>query len=467
MKAGSFSTTKRPPEPPWRKPTDQLHVIEQILRKDPDIQAFSRRTGAELGLFATAQNSGDFAVLLKPRSQRDASVYDVMDRVREEAGRQAPVVRVEFVQILQDVINDLAGAPSPVEVKLFSPDRAPREQAAKQVASAIQDTPGLVDLFNGVRGDLPQIRVEPDPTRVARLGLSVEQVGDQARASLFGDEAGSVQEPDRLVPVRARLPDSVRFDRNVLARIPISGPGGWALLGDLGTVRDTTEPAELLRENLRDMVDVTGGVEGSDLGSVMRHIRAAVDKVSLPPGVTLEYGGQDASKRAAFHQLLMVFALAVGAVMLVLVIQFGNFRGPILIMLAAILGLTGAFIGLAITGVPFNVSSFMGLILLVGLVVKNGIILLDAAARREAEGMDRREALVEAGRVRLRPILMTTLCTIAGLLPLAFGLGAGSELQKPLAIAVIGGLSLSTIVTLVLLPVGVEMVGGERTVGGD
>jgi multidrug efflux pump subunit AcrB len=185
----------------------------------------------------------------------------------------------------------------------------------------------------------------------------------------------------------------------------------------------------------------------------MRDIRAVIARVQLPAGVSLKLGGQYASQQQAFRELLGVLALATGAVLLVLVAQFDGFRGPLAIVLAAPLGLTGTLGLLAVTGVAFNVSSFMGVILLVGLVVKNGILLLDAARHARSAGLDEREALVEAGRHRLRPILMTTLCTLAGLAPLALGLGAGAELQRPLALAVIGGLAISTCVTLLLLPI--------------
>jgi multidrug efflux pump subunit AcrB len=199
--------------------------------------------------------------------------------------------------------------------------------------------------------------------------------------------------------------------------------------------------------------------ETSTLGAVMQDVRRRLAGMPLPPGVVLEYGGQYARQRAAFAQLLLVFGLGAGAVLLVMVAQFGGFRGPVAILLAAPLGLTGALIALYVTRVPFNVSSFMGLILLIGLIVKNGIILLDAAQRFRAAGLPPRESLLRAGRLRLRPILMTTLCTLAGLFPLALGLGAGAELQRPLAVAVLGGLTLSTLVTLLLLPVGLEAVG--------
>jgi multidrug efflux pump subunit AcrB len=182
----------------------------------------------------------------------------------------------------------------------------------------------------------------------------------------------------------------------------------------------------------------------------------------LPAGVTLELGGQYATQQAAFRELLGILALGTGAVLLVLVVQFDGFAGPLAIVLAAPLGLAGALALLTVTGVAFNVSSFMGVILLVGLVVKNGILLLDAARHAHAAGASAHEALVEAGRHRLRPILMTTLCTLAGLTPLALGLGAGAELQRPLALAVIGGLTVSTCVTLLLLPILLDWLHALR-----
>jgi CzcA family heavy metal efflux pump len=442
--------------------TDQLmHRVENILREDPAVQSFTRRTGSELGFFATAPNTGDMSVLLKPRGERNASVYQVMNRVRERIEVELPMVRVDLIQILQDLIGDLAGNPSPVELKLFHPDLATAERASMAVAKAVEDIPGLVDLFNGVTGYLPELKVELDPIRVARLGLTPEAAAVQARAALFGASAGSVREPDRLVPIRVRVEDSLRLNPAVVERLPIVGPNGWAPLGGLGRVHDTTDAAELIRENLRPYTAVTAEVDPttSSLGQVTRQIQARLRALPLPPGVVLELGGQGASQKQAFRQLLMVLALAAGTVLLVMVTQFGNFRGPLVILLAAILGLTGALIALAVTGVPFNVSSFMGLILLIGLIVKNGIILLDAAHHFRAQGLSERDALLQAGRLRLRPILMTTLCTLAGLFPLALGLGSGAELQRPLAIAVLGGLTLSTFVTLLLLPVGLELTG--------
>jgi len=245
----------------------------------------------------------------------------------------------------------------------------------------------------------------------------------------------------------------------MLARVPIVSPTAWLPLGDLGAVREAGGASLLLRENLRPYVAVTGRTSGRSLGSVMRDVRAALAQVVLPAGVTLEIGGQYATQQASFRELLGVLGLAIGAVLLVLVTQFGSLRGPLALVAAVPLGLTGALLMLAITGVPFNVSSFMGVILLVGLIVKNGILLLDAAHHGSDGGASSVEALVHAGRVRLRPILMTTLCTLVGLIPLALGLGAGAELQRPLALGVIGGLVVSTLVTLLLVPVFLHSLG--------
>jgi multidrug efflux pump subunit AcrB len=432
----------------------QVSRIEAILRADSAILAFTRRTGSELGFFATAPHRGDMTVLLKPRSQRSVSVFEVINRIRDRISAEVPAARTEYPLILQDLLGDLAGSPEPVEIKVFATDVRIAERSAAAISDRIDSIPGLEDLFNGTAGDIPSLRVGLDPVRVARLGLTTADAAQQARASMFGEDAGAAREPDRLVPIRVRLPDSVRLGREVTARLPIVGPSGWMPLGALGTVTESSDPSELNRENLRPMVAVTGSVdvEQSTLGEVMREVRARVRQVPLPAGVSYEFGGQYASQQESFRQLLLVLGFAAGLVLLVMVFQFGSFRGPLLILFAASLGLSGAVVALWLTGVPFNVSSFMGLILLVGLVVKNGIIMLDAALRLRRSGRTPMAALSEAGALRLRPILMTTLCTLAGLFPLALGLGAGAELQQPLAIAVIGGLTLSTAVTLFFLP---------------
>jgi multidrug efflux pump subunit AcrB len=283
--------------------------------------------------------------------------------------------------------------------------------------------------------------------------LTVEQVSNQMAGNWLGDVATELRLADRTIPVRVRLPDAVRFDPARLGSTLIRTADGKPLpVSEIATMTRANGQSELRRENLRPMAVVSGRLEGRDLGSAVADIQANLDKLALPIGYTYEIGGQYQAQSQAFRELLMVFALAVSLVFIVLVVQFRSWLPAILILVAAPLSLGGALLLLWLTGTDLNISSAMGLILLVGLVVKNGIMLLDFSEKQRAAGEDFRAAIGHAGRVRLRPILMTTFCTLFGLLPLALGLGAGSELQRPLALAVIGGLTLSTPVTLLAVP---------------
>jgi multidrug efflux pump subunit AcrB len=269
----------------------------------------------------------------------------------------------------------------------------------------------------------------------------------------LGEVATDLRLPDRTIPVRVRLPDAYRFDLHTLGSTLIRGSDGQLVpVSAVATMERVNGQGELLRENLRPMSVVSGRLEGRDLGSAVAEIRTHLDQLPLPVGYTYEIGGQYQAQGQAFRELLMVFALAVVLVFIILVVQFRAWVPATLVLLAAPLSVGGALVLLILTGTDLNISSAMGLILLVGLVVKNGIMLLDFSEKLHAEGEPFETAIAHAGRIRLRPILMTTFCTLFGLLPLALGLGAGAELQKPLALAVIGGLALSTPVTLLAIP---------------
>jgi CzcA family heavy metal efflux pump len=429
-----------------------LRRMERVLQATPDVFAFTRRTGSELGIFATQQNSGDILVRLKPRNQRRPA-DDVIDDLREKLGEVAPGVEVEFIQLLQDMIGDLEGAPTPIEVKVFGDDLDTLAGISEKVEQMLEGTSGVVDVVGLQRGT-PEATWDIDPLAAGRLGLSVAQVSEQLSDAWLGDVQTELRLVDRAIPVRVRYPDSYRFDPASMAATPIRGAEGRTV--PLGSIAHaTTAPGEMIlqRENLRQMALVTGRLEDRDLGSAVAEIEGKLRAMKLPVGYTTEVGGQYASQRQSFRELLTVFAIAAALVFVILVVQFRRFVPALLILAAAPLSLGGAFALLRVTNTDLNVASAMGLILLVGLVVKNGIVLIDYAHHLHAEGLPFFDALETAGRVRLRPIMMTTLCTLFGLLPLALGFGAGAELQRPLALAVIGGLSVSTFVTLYLVPV--------------
>ncbi|AHG89501.1 acriflavin resistance protein [Gemmatirosa kalamazoonensis] len=448
----------------------QLHVVERILATTPEVAGTSRRTGAELGLFATEQNTGDIAVRLRSPSQRDRSVFEVIDEVRTRVQAAVPRMRVEFVQILSDVINDLAGAASPVEIKLFGSDLAALEAYGHALGEKLEKVEGLEDVYNGVSEPSAEMQMTIDAAEANRVGLTPDQVSAQVAGALLGAEGGDVRLSDRAIGIRVRAPDSVRFDPAQLGAIPIVSPESRATtpLGALASFHPTETRAELLRENQQQMIDVTADISGRALGPIMDDVKAVVAATPPPRGVRVELAGQYASQQAAFRALLLVLAIAALSVIAVMVVQFESFVEPLVVLLAAPLSFVGAMLVLLVTHTPLNVSSFMGLILLVGLIVKNGIILLDFTRHRmRTGGLALEPAIREAARIRLRPILMTTLCTLFGLLPLALGLGAGSELQRPLALAVIGGLALSTPITLFVVPtLLVAIRGREYTLQG-
>jgi multidrug efflux pump subunit AcrB len=372
---------------------------------------------------------------------------------------------VEFVQLLQDMLGDLEGNPEPIEVKIFGDDLPTLARLGDVVAEKLKhDIDGVVDVVAPQSGN-PEMNVHVDPTRAAKAGFTVDQVSSQLATGMLGRVSTEFRRGDRLVDVRVRFPDKYRFDLNWVREFPLTNAAGTIVpLSATASVSTSEGEDELHREDLKQMVPITARLEGRGMSSAVADIREMMKSVALPLGYSWQLGGLYESQQASFRSLLMVAAVALLLVFGLLVAQFRRFSSAIVILSAAPLSLVGAFGLLLITGTPLNVSSFMGLILLVGLIVKNGIILVDYADIISKDEPDRLEALARAGAIRLRPILMTTLCTLFGLLPLALGLGAGAEMQKPLAIAVIGGLSVSTVITLIFVPALLALV--ERGSGG-
>lgn len=425
--------------------------IDDILRADEDVATFTRRLGAELGPpRATETSRGDIMVRLKPHHR---PIEEIMEDQRRIVAARLPGVRIELIQLLGDMLGDLEGNPEPIELKLFGSDEAELRHQAAGVTARIKDLPGLVDLFDGQVACSPERVVRIDPVKAGRAGLSTQAISDQMSAALLGAESTPLPEQDRLVPVRVRWPDTARFDEHALERVRIkTAAGGFIPLVELARVEDSCSPSEINRENLRLMVPVTARLEGRDLGSAVADVQKQLASLTLPPGYSIEIGGQRLSQEESFRSLGLAICAALALVLVVLVFQFGSFGAAAAILAALPLALAGGLLALVATRTPLNVSSLLGGILLVGLVVKNGILLLHRARQREAAGEPVADALVDAARLRLRPILMTTLCTLFALVPLALGLGAGAEMHRPLAVAVLGGLSLSTVGTLFVVP---------------
>ena len=442
----------------------EVHIAEKILAQTPEISGTSRRTGAELGLFATQQNVGDLVARLVPQANRSRSIFEVMDDVRGKIATAVPRLHIEFVQILSDVINDLAGAARPVEIKLFGDNLDQLETYARSLSDPLSKVAGVQDLFDGVSEPSAEMLLHVGSAESARAGLTPAGVGDIVQGALMGVPAGEVRASDRAIGVRVRAPDAVRFDANKLGDLPLVTATSHSAvpLSAVATLTPTETRAELDRENQQQMIAITTDVSGRALSGVMTDVKSVLAAHPAPAGIRVELGGQYAGQQQAFHALLLVLLLAALSVTAVMVVQFQSFVEPLVVLLVAPISFVGAVVLLLITGTQLNVSSFMGLILLVGLIVKNGIILLDFTRYRMVhDNVPLEIGLRDAARTRLRPILMTTLCTLFGLLPLALGLGAGSELQRPLALAVIGGLALSTPITLYMVPSLLVLIRGR------
>ena len=427
--------------------------IEQILRETPEVETFSRRTGAQLNPTAvTLLNRGDFVVRLRPLPRRHAD--EIIASVRARVEREVPAVRAEFIQFLQDMLNDLSGTPRPVEVKIFGPEYAVLDRLAADVTKRVSRVSGAVDVYGGVERPSSQLLVDIDRGASARLGLLPDDVAREVSDALLGVNAGSMRWLDRLIQIRVRFPDVIRFAPALLANQPIpTSMGGTVPLGAVARLRADEAPTVLLHEGLQPVVIVTADHQDRDLGSVVRDIRSSLDDLELPAGYHIELGGQYAGQEEASRNLMVVALAGLLLVLVVLVAQFGALRPALAVLLTAPLALVGALGALWITDTPLNLSSLMGCVLLVGLVVKNGIILLELAEQHAHENQSSyADALRHAAERRIRPIAMTTLATLFGLAPLALAIGAGAELQQPLAIAVIGGLSLSAALSLLVLP---------------
>jgi multidrug efflux pump subunit AcrB len=429
--------------------------VEKILAKTPEVESTSRRTGLQLGLAAvTEANTGDFSVRLKDKRKR--TIDQVISAVRDKVNDEYPQLDVEFIQTLQDQIGDLSNSPEPIEIKLFSPDPDLLKTWATKVGDRIKKIETVKDVKNGIENTVSgsAIVMKVDQTVAARAGFTPQEIELDASAILQGEPAPPpVVVNGRTYTIRVRFPESARSSlEQIKNTLVTSSTGKTASLGSLADFQDEAGQTEIRRENLQRMVAVTGRFEGVSLGKGMETVQKAVADMHLPASIRVLYGGTYEEQQKSFKDLVVVLALAVVLVFTVLLFEFRSFAAPTAILASALLSTSGVFLALLVTRTTFNISSFMGLIMVIGIVAKNGILLLDADQRYRAEGASALDAMIKAGERRLRPILMTALATMAGMIPLSLALGAGSQMLQPLAIAVIGGIVASMVLSLIVTP---------------
>jgi len=435
------------------KETDRiLKHVEEMLKDSPEVESYSRRTGLQLGLSITEPNTGDFLVKLKPSRTRRTEA--VIDDLRGQIESSEPSLEVEFVGILSDLVGDLTSSPEPIDIKIFSDDKTALHAKAEEIEGVIKDIDGVVDTNPGIVVSGPAITFKVDPQLAAKFGVNASDIASAVETAMTGSVVSSILQQGRQIAVRVTFPDEAHGSLDALKSLQLrSSTGAPFRLDQVASVQVDKGQTEISRDGLRQTVSVTARITGTDLGSAIASIRSRIaSDVKLPAGMTIEYGGLYAEQQASFRQLAIALALAVVLVFLVLLIEFRSFAHPIAIVTGAVLALAGTLLALYITGSTLNVVSLMGMIMVVGIVAKNGILMLDAVEENLKHTDTLAEALIMSGRRRFRPVLMTSLAAILGMLPLALAIGAGSEMLQPLAIAVIGGVAFALVLSLLVTP---------------
>jgi multidrug efflux pump subunit AcrB len=456
-----------------------LLEVEKILRQTPEIESYSRRTGAALGFHIVEPNTGDF--LVKLRSSRKKKTEEVISELRKKLKESQPHIEWEFPGILSDLLNDLTGSPEPIEIKIFSTDLEFLKKKAPEIKEAIEEkagpsgtrlgVKGVVDAKSGLIVAGPLLRVRVRPADAQRFGMNADDVAQALDTAMIGQTASSILQADRIVEIRVRAEPSSVDRMATLGNLPLRSPNGlWVLLSQIADITEDPGQLELRREDLRQNVAVTARLEGRDLGSAIEEIRQKLSRdPSLPPGM-IEYGGLYHEQQESFRNLLVVLILAILLVFAALLVEFNSLAASVSIVFGAVLSLFGTVLALLVTGTSLNIISILGAIIGIGIVHKNGILMLDWVEHLEKEGVKLEDALLGSGRRRLRPVLMTSMAAALGMLPLAYGIGSGADMLRPLAIAVIGALCISVLLSLVATPAlylllrrsAAMLAGGEK-----
>ncbi|PSK90426.1 efflux RND transporter permease subunit [Taibaiella chishuiensis] len=440
-----------PPGTSLRETDRILREVEKIIQKTPEVATYSRRTGTQMGFFITEPNTGDYLIQLK--KTRNKTTSEVSDEIRKQIEATQPALRVDFGQVIGDMLGDLMTSVQPIEIKVFGNDQQKLQAYAKQVAALVAGVSGTADVFDGIVIAGPSVSFTPDAGKLSQFGLTPAGLQQQLQLALEGNVVSNVLEQEQLSPVRMVYPGNRTAELKDLSNLQIFLPGGKLIpVSELAAITVKAGDAEIQRENLQSMGVITARLEGRDLGTTIKDIQQQISrKINLPAGYHIEYGGDYANQQQSFRELLMILVTSSLLVFGVILFLFREFKVALLILLVAVLGISGSYLALFLTGTPLNVGSYTGLIMIVGIVGENAIFTFlqfkEALVHNTLE-----EALVYSISTRLRPKLMTALGAIIALLPLALGIGAGAQLHQPLAIAVIGGFVVALPLLLVVLP---------------
>ena len=436
-----------------------LKVVDGILLKTPEVESFSRRAGTQMGFFITEPNRGDYLIQLKKK--RSKTTTEVSDEIRKKIEAALPSLRVDFGQVITDMLGDLMSSVQPVEIKIFGDDQSKLKEIADSVAAVVSNVQGTADVFNGVVIAGPEIHTVPKIEELAKYNLTPSDFQFQMRTKIEGTIVGGVLEKNQLVNIKMFEKGYDKTDRDLNKSFLFLKDGRIKPINEFANIEIKKGVAEIERENLKPMVAVTARLNNRDLGSTLKEIQSKISKrIILPTGYQIIYGGAYAEQQHAFAELLMILLSAVLLVFTVILFLFRNIKISLAIIFIAVLGLAGSVFALLITGTPLNVGSYTGIIMIVGIIGENSIFTyLQFREERKTNGVN--EAVMNAVSKRIRPNLMTALGAIAALLPLALGIGTGAQMHQPLAIAIIGGFIITIPLLLVVLPTILKLIERE------
>jgi CzcA family heavy metal efflux pump len=455
---------KSPPGTSLDETDRMLREVEKLIVKVPEVQAYSRRTGTEMGFFITEPNSGDYLIQLK--KSRTRTTDEVIADIRKQIESTQPVLQIDFGQVIGDMLGDLMASVQPIEIKVYGNNNNKLHELSEKIGDITEKVDGAADVFNGIVISGPSISILPNNAALAQFGLTPQALQTQIQLSLQGIGVGNILENEQFSNIRIVYPNSIYQSVEGIKHLQIFSPSGRLIpITNLATVKVNKGDAEIQRENLQSMGVVTGRLENRDLGSTMREIQEKVaSQVVLPQGYHIEYGGAYAEQRQSFRELLIILITASLLVFSVILFLFRSFLVALLILIIAVLGISGSYLALYITNTPLNVGSYTGLIMIVGIIGENAIFtyLQFRESFRENRNVD--DSIIYSISTRLRPKLMTALGAIMALMPLALGIGTGAQLHQPLAIAVIGGFIIALPLLLIVLPTMLRLLSRKRNI---
>lgn len=435
-----------------------LQEVEKEMVKVPEVQAYSRRTGTQMGFFITEPNTGDYLIQLK--KDRKKSTDEVISDLRQRIESSQPALRVDFGQVIGDMLGDLMTSVQPIEVKIFGNDENTLHTLSEQVADIVDSVKGTADVFDGITITGPTINVLPNYVNLAQFGITPSDFQSQLQTAVEGNVVGSVYDKDQQTDVRIMYAGNNSRSLNEMKQMQIFLPNGQLKsITSLAEITPDSGQAEIDREDLQNMGVVEARLDNRDLGSAIKEIQQKVSqKISLPQGYSIEYGGAYAEQQQSFHELLIILISSSLLVFGVILFMFKDYRIALIILLIAVLGISGSFMALYFTGTPLNVGSYTGLIMIVGIIGENAIFTFLQFKESFKETNNADDAVIYAISTRLRPKLMTALGAIIALTPIALGIGTGAQLHQPLAIAVIGGFVIALPLLLVVLPTFIRLI---------